>query len=609
MSKKIIGIDLASSVSVVSVIENGIPVAIPNSEGSLGTPSVVAFKKDGTRLVGVAAQRQKVTNHENSVFLAKRFIGRKYSEVKDFSDKMPYKIKEAPDGGVVFEIPSIGKDVTPQEISAAIISKLKDQAEQYLGQKVDECVLTVPAHFNDAQRVASEEACRICNLNPIRIINEPTAAALAYGYDKDKEGIICILDLGGATEDCAILEIGDGLYKVLTISGNSFLGGSNFDDRIAEWVISEIKKQYGIDLGNDGAAKQRILEASEKAKCELSYMPSTSINLPYISSVDNNPIHFETTLTSTKFEQLCSDLIEKAKEPLLEVLNSPVVDKTKIKDVILVGGSTRLNCIQKMIKEITGLEPNKSCNPDLAISHGAAIQAGVLNSEITDLVLVDCVPISLGVECNGGLVEVLIPKNSSIPCSRSQEFTTAMDNQSEVSINVLQTERKMAKDAKSLGLFNLTGIAASPKGVPKILVQFDINASGVLEVKATDKATGKEQKLTISGSSNLSDEEIQRMTEDAEKYAQQDAEAKALILARNELEALCYGSEQTVESAKEKADQALLDNVTEAIAKARETLTNGTLPELEEAKTNLLNASHKLAEILYSQEPVEAQVV
>jgi molecular chaperone DnaK len=600
MKEYIIGIDLGTTFSAISVVESGEPTIIPSSEGNNTIPSVVSWKKDGERVVGTVAKRSAVTNPKNTIFSAKRLMGHKYSEVKDEVSKVPYTIKENDKGMAVVDVPALGKMLTPEEISAAILQKCKADAEAYLGQQVTKAVITVPAYFDDSQRQATKNAGEIAGLEVLRIINEPTAAALAYGLDKQKDEKVLIFDLGGGTFDVSILDIGEGTFEVLSSNGDSRLGGDDFDEQITNYVCDEFKKEQGIDLKKDPSALSRIKEASEKAKIELSSQLSTSINLPYISSVDNQPVHLNIDITRTKFESLIKDLLKRIEAPIMTALKDGVNgDKSKIQEVILVGGSSRIPCVQTLIKDIIGLEPNKSVSADLAIAYGAAVQGAILAGDVKDIVLLDVAPLSLGVEVNGGMVDILIPKNTTIPTQKKNIYTTAVANQDSVTINCLQGERPLAKDNKSLGMFNLTGIAPAPARVPQIEVSFDINANGILSVNAKDLGTGKEQKITISNSSNLDKDEIERMIKEAEEYKEADEEAKNTILDKNELEMLVGNMKTTCEEAKDKVDESLITPVLEAITQAEDALKDGSKEKIEEAKNNLISSSHALTSKLY----------
>lgn len=599
--EKIIGIDLGTTNSCVGVMEGGEPTIISSSEGNRTIPSVVSWKKDGERIVGIVAKRSAITNPKNTISSVKRFMGHMFKDVENESKKVNYKVKANKKGNAVVEVPVINKDLTPEEISAAILSKIKQDVESYLGETVTKAVITVPAYFDDSQRQATKNAGEIAGLEVVRIINEPTAAALAYGFNKDKSGVILVFDLGGGTFDVSVLDVGDDTFEVLATSGDSHLGGDDFDDKIVEWIVAENKKTTGVDITSDPAAMQRVKEAAEKAKIELSSQVSTNINLPFITAVDGQPVHLDVPLSRAKFESLVDDLLERIKGPVKTALKDGST-KSKIKEVILVGGSSRIPCVQSLIKELIGIEPSKGVNPDEAVALGAAVQGAILSGDVKDIVLLDVIPLSLGVEVNGGMVDVLISKNTTIPNNKKSIYTTAVNNQTEVTIHILQGERPLARDNKSLGQFNLNGISPAPARVPQIEVNFDLDANGILSVSAKDLGTGKEQKITISNSSNLSKDEIEKMVKEAEEYAEQDKEAKDFILLKNETESLCSGIESTLELAKDKVEQTLIDNVAEALEKTRKALNENVKEDIEKEKESLLNASHALSEVLYKNE-------
>jgi molecular chaperone DnaK len=599
MSSKIIGIDLGTTNSVVAVMEGGEPTVINNSEGGRTTPSVVAFTKDGSRLVGQVAKRQAVTNPENTVYSIKRFMGRRFDEVTEEIKQVPYKVKAAGTGDVRIE--AGGKEWSPPEISAIILQKMKQSAEDYLGQKVDRAVITVPAYFNDAQRQATKDAGKIAGLEVMRIVNEPTAAALAYGLDKKKDETIAVFDFGGGTFDISILEVGEGVVEVKSTNGDTHLGGDDIDERLTEWIIEEFKRDQGIDLSNDKMALQRLKEASEKAKIELSSTMETEINLPFVTADQSGPKHLAMKLTRAKFEQLVEPILGRLKSPVEQAIKDAGLDPSKIHEVVLVGGSTRIPKVQQIVKDLfAGKEPNKSVNPDEVVAIGAAVQAGVLSGEKTDILLLDVTPLSLGIETLGGVFTKLIERNTTIPTRKSEIFSTASDNQTSVEVHVLQGERPMASDNRTLGKFHLIGIPPAPRGMPQVEVAFDIDANGIVNVSAKDMGTGREQKITITASSGLSKEEIDKMMRDAESHAADDIKKKEEIEARNRLDGLVYQMEKTLNDNREKVG-AVAGEVETAIAEGKKALAEGGVDKLNEAFNQLQTASHKLAEALYQQ--------
>jgi molecular chaperone DnaK len=562
---KTVGIDLGTTNSVIAVMEGGEPVVIPNSEGSRTTPSVVAFTKSGERLVGNLARRQAAVNPENTVYSIKRFMGRKYAEVVEERKIVPYEVKAGKDDRVVVQIPNANKEFTPEEISAMILQKLKADAEAYLGEKVTDAVITVPAYFNDAQRQATKNAGQIAGLNVVRIINEPTAASLAYGLDKKANETILVFDLGGGTFDVSVLDVGDGVFEVKSTNGDTHLGGDDYDRRIVDWLAEEFKKSNGIDLKSDRQALQRLTEASERAKIELSSRLETSINLPFITADQTGPKHLEMTLTRAKFESLTSDLTERCRGPFLSALKDANLTPQQIDEVVLVGGSTRMPVIQQLVKNLLGgKEPHKGVNPDEVVAIGAAIQAGVLKGEVKDILLLDVTPLSLGVETLGGVMTKLIERNTTIPTSRSQVFSTAADNQTSVEVHVLQGEREMARDNRTLGRFHLDGIPPAPRGMPQIEVTYDLDANGILNVKAQDKGTGREQSVTITASSTLGKEEVERMVKEAEAHSAEDRAKREEVELRNQADHMIHQAEKVI---KDNADKIPADVKTEVEAK------------------------------------------
>ncbi len=596
---KIIGIDLGTTNSCVAVMEGGEPKVIPNEEGGRTTPSIVAFTKSGERLVGMVAKRQAITNPENTVYSIKRFMGRRLNEVGDEMKMVPYKVVAKGDNVAVM---AQGKEFTAPEVSAMILQKLKKAAEDYLGQSVTEAVITVPAYFNDAQRQATKDAGKIAGLDVKRIVNEPTAAALAYGLDKKKDETIAVYDFGGGTFDISILEVGDGVIEVKSTNGDTHLGGDNLDQRIVDWLISEFKTETGLDLtakGNE-MALQRLKDAAERAKIELSTAQETEINLPFVTADASGPKHLVRTLSRAKLEALVDDLLQKSVGPSKQALKDAGIDASKIDEVVLVGGQTRMPAIQELVKKLFGKEPHKGVNPDEVVAIGAAVQAGVLSGDVKDLLLLDVTPLTLSIETMGGVATGMIPRNTTIPTKKSETFSTAADNQTEVEVHVMQGERPMAAQNRTLGKFKLGGIMPAPRGVPQIEVTFDIDANGILNVHAKDNATGKDAKIVITSSSGLSKEEVERMAKDAEAHAAEDKEAKEKIEARNQLDSMVYNVEKMLKEGGEKVAASDKSEVESALAEAKTALTgeSGT-SELNAAREKLTTASHKLAEAVY----------
>jgi molecular chaperone DnaK len=595
---KIIGIDLGTTNSVVAVMQGGEPTVIPNQEGARTTPSVVAITKGGERLVGQVAKRQSITNPENTVYSIKRFVGRRFDEVQEEAKRVPYKVVKGPHDDVRVELS--GKAYTPQELSAMILQKLKSAAEDFLGEKVTKAVITVPAYFNDSQRQATKQAGEIAGLEVPRIINEPTAAALAYGLDKKKDETIAVYDLGGGTFDISILEVGEGVVEVKSTNGDTHLGGDDIDQRVIEWIVAEFKKEQGIDLSKDRMAIQRLKEAAEKAKIELSQLMETEINLPFVTADASGPKHLQLKLTRSKLEQLMEDLLQRTVGPVKQALSDAGLTPDKIDEVVLVGGSTRIPRVVDIVKGLfNGKEPHKGVNPDEVVAVGAAVQGGVLGGEVKDILLLDVTPLSLGVETLGGVSTVLIPRNTTIPTRKSETFSTAADNQTSVEIHVLQGERPVASGNRSLGKFHLIGIPPAPRGVPQVDVTFDIDANGILNVSAKDNATNKEQKITITASSGLSKEEAERMKKEADAHADEDKSRLSEVEARNRLDSLVYQTDKVIKENREKLAEADVKAGEEAIEDARRALTEGGLDRLNAAAENLTKASHRIAETMY----------
>ena len=596
---KVIGIDLGTTNSCVAVLEGGEATVVPNSEGGRTTPSVVAFTKDGERLVGTVAKRQAVTNPENTVTSIKRFMGRKESNVKEEEKTVSYKVDSQSNGDVVVE--AGGKSYSPQEISAMILQKLKRDAEEYLGEKITEAVITVPAYFEDAQRQATKDAGKVAGLEVKRIINEPTAASLAYGLDKEHDQTILVFDLGGGTFDVSILELGDGVFEVKATSGNNHLGGDDFDKRVVDWLADEFKKEQGIDLRDDKMAVQRLIEAAEKAKIELSSAMTTDINLPFITADASGPKHLNVTLTRAKLNELTADLVEKTVDPMKQAIKDASISSDDIDQVILVGGMTRMPAVQEQVKKITGKEPHKGVNPDEVVAVGAAIQGGVLAGEVKDVLLLDVTPLSLGIETKGGVFTKLIERNTTIPTKKSEIFSTADDNQTSVEIHVLQGEREMAVYNKTLGKFQLMGIPPAPRGIPQIEVTFDIDANGIVHVSAKDLGTGQEQKIQITGSSGLKEDEISRMMKDAEAHAEEDRRLRELVDARNQAEHLIYSTEKSLKEMNGKVDGDTKSSIESAIEELKKSMDGEDTEDIKAKTEELMQRSHKLAEAVYQQ--------
>jgi molecular chaperone DnaK len=605
---KVVGIDLGTTNSVVAVMEGGKPTVIPNAEGFRTTPSVIAYTKNGDRLVGQIAKRQAVINPDNTFYSVKRFIGRKSEEVSEELKQVSYIVKTDTQGNIKLECPALKRDFAAEEMSAEVLRKLVDDASKYLGEQVKQAVITVPAYFNDSQRQATKDSGKIAGLEVLRIINEPTAASLAYGLDKKNNETILVFDLGGGTFDVSVLEVGDGVFEVLSTAGDTHLGGDDFDDKIVKWLLTEFKNESGIDLKTDRQALQRLTEASEKAKVELSNLTQTEINLPFITATNTGPKHLERVLTRGKFEELCSTLIDRARTPVDNALKDAKLDSSKIDEVVLVGGSTRIPAVKELVKKILGKDPNQTVNPDEVVAIGAAVQAGVLAGEVKDILLLDVTPLSLGVETLGGVTTRIIARNTTIPTKKSEVFSTAVDNQPNVEIHVLQGEREFARDNKSLGTFRLDGILPAPRGVPQIEVTFDIDANGILSVTAKDKGSGKEQSITITGASTLPNDEVERLVRESEQSAAADKDKREKVDLKNQADSLCYQSEKQVEELKEKINSTDKENIMDLISKLKSAISADSYDQIKSLSKTLQDALMEVGKKVYStNNPTESK--
>ncbi|KAI5074815.1 hypothetical protein GOP47_0010776 [Adiantum capillus-veneris] len=601
VNEKVVGIDLGTTNSAVAAMEGGKPTIVTNAEGQRTTPSVVAYTKNGDRLVGQIAKRQAVVNPENTFFSVKRFIGRKMDEVNEEAKQVSYKVVRDPNGNVKLDCPAIGKQFAAEEISAQVLRKLVDDASKFLNDKVNKAVVTVPAYFNDSQRTATKDAGRIASIEVLRIINEPTAASLAYGFEKKSNETILVFDLGGGTFDVSVLEVGDGVFEVLSTSGDTHLGGDDFDKRIVDWLAENFQREEGIDLRKDKQALQRLTETAEKAKIELSSLTQTTISLPFITATQDGPKHIDTSLTRAKFEELCSDLLDRCKTPVENALRDAKLSFNDVKEVILVGGSTRIPAVQELVKRLTGKDPNVTVNPDEVVALGAAVQAGVLAGEVSDIVLLDVTPLSLGLETLGGVMTKIIPRNTTLPTSKSEVFSTAADGQTSVEINVLQGEREFVRDNKSLGSFRLDGIPPAPRGVPQIEVKFDIDANGILSVTAVDKGSGKKQDITITGASTLPKEEVERMVNEAEKFSKEDKEKRDAIDTKNQADSVIYQTEKQLKELGDKVPGPVKEKVEAKLQELKDAMAKGTTQAIKDAMAALNQEVMQIGQSLYSQ--------